>query len=123
MYVTLFESSAKESANQKWQQYYFQDKEGLKLYAYYQNPGPIIFGKSAAGFYNGPEFSMEGFLEFLPPDHFNDIDIHITEWIAREGLIQRIVEIGRAKVVNLDGEYLYSAESKEVLQLVDLYLN
>ena len=189
MYVTQFESSEIGGLHQKWQQYYFQDEEGLKLYGYFQNPGPITFGKSVAGFNKGPESTLEGFLEFLLPDQFSgwifmnpprlslqlplkedsywnyyqsnsspnsridkkvtgselikvggtefacfrvellyfdyleDLDIHVTEWIAAEGLIKRIVKIGRISVVNLEGEYLYTAESKEVLELVDLYLN
>ncbi len=189
MYVTVFESFEKENVNYKSQEYYFLDEEGLKLYAMKGSSGAINLGKSAAEFNSVPAFSMDRFLDFLPPDqfsgllyfipprfslqlplkedsywtctqsnsssafridkkvsgtdllkvggtefacfrvewlyidYFEDIDIHVTEWIASEGLIQRTKDFGRTKVVNLEGEYLYSAAIKEVLQLVDLNLN
>jgi len=190
MYVTRFESSDEESVNQKWQQYYFQDAEGLKLYAYSWSPGPVSFKKSATWPYSGFGLSMTGSLEYLPlgplddeifylvpptlslqlpleedsywtydrrysnPDsridkkvvgtellkvggkeftcyrvewlYFNvleGIDIQINEWIAEEGLIKRIIKYGRKDVTNIDWEYMYNAESEDILQLVDLSLN
>lgn len=52
-----------------------------------------------------------------------DADIRVTEWIAEEGLVRRIIEIGRTDFINLDGEHMYNARATDILLLIDLDLN
>lgn len=188
MYTTSFEIVDKENHNYKGQQYYYMDKEGLKLYATGGSSGPIIIGKSATDVDSNPLFSMGSFPEYLPSvqnnnlmysipprlslqfpltedsywtciqgnssrnwridkkvagrellqvgnrkfscfrvewlyfDYVKDSDINVTDWIAKEGLVQRIVEVLRLDSDSLDLQYLIDFETREVIQLVDLNL-
>ncbi len=61
-------------------------------------------------------------VEWLYFNFVDNADIHATEWIAEEGLIQRIVEVSRQDLISPDGTFLSNVESKEVLQLVDIHL-
>jgi hypothetical protein len=68
MQVTLFESSEEGSENWIWRQYYYLDDEGLRLYAYYHNTGPISFRKSTATFNNHPAIQREWTMGIGLPD-------------------------------------------------------
>ena len=53
-------------------------------------------------------------------DYIVDTDILVTEWIAEEGLIKRVVKIPRTDITDINGEDIYSGQFAEVLQLVDV---
>ena len=55
--------------------------------------------------------------------NYLNVDVKITDWVAKEGLIKRLVKFDRINFVNMYGEYLYTGESTEVLQLTDFSLN
>ena len=81
MNVTLFESCDEDTNDWIWRQYYYLDEEGLKLYAYSNNPGPISFKKSTATFYTNAGGIMSLDSAFEPPYPNDGLIYSYSRWL------------------------------------------
>lgn len=62
-------------------------------------------------------------VEFIYRQFIVDPEPKVTDWIAQEGFIKRVVMLDHVNVTDPDTDVVYTAQFTEVIELIDLSLN